>query len=121
MVYPRIWMETDSLMLKVRLHILTWSLLTSTVAMINIVETSMNLAYVYLAHISKWPGAPLIGFTSAVMTVSKTVLYLAQEFYCHFCAPGQNSLQTWIVYWIIPNGYAMITFVKFAQLTTIPL
>ncbi|KAF8347410.1 hypothetical protein F5887DRAFT_955649 [Amanita rubescens] len=77
-------------------------------AMINIVETVLNLAYVYLAHISKWPGAPLIGFTSAVMTLSKTVLYLAQEYYCHFCATGQNTLKTWIIYWIIPNGFWIV-------------
>ena len=84
--------------------------------MLNIIEILMNLAYVYLVHISKWPGAPLIGFTSAVMTLSKTILYFAQEYFCHFCATGQDSLETWIVYWIIPNGYAIITAVKFAQL-----
>ncbi|KAK2462822.1 hypothetical protein APHAL10511_005213 [Amanita phalloides] len=77
---------------------------TNAQSIMNIVETLMNLAYVYLAHVSDWPGAPLIGFTSAVMTLAKTVLYWAQEYFCDFCAVGHNSLEDLILYWIIPNG-----------------
>ena len=51
-------------------------------AALNIVETFMNLGYLYLAHIAATPVAPLLGFASAVMTLSKTVLYWAQEYYC---------------------------------------
>lgn len=73
-------------------------------AALNIVENFMNIAYLYLAHVSGSPAAPLVGFASAVMTLSKTVLYWLQEFYCGGCAVGHNDLKTLIVYWIIPNG-----------------
>ena len=56
--------------------------LRSFPAFLNIVETFMNLGYLYLAHIAATPVAPLLGFASAVMTLSKTVLYWAQEYYC---------------------------------------
>ena len=64
----------------------------------------MNIGYLYLAHVAGSPAAPLLGFASAVMTLSKTVLYWLQEYYCGGCAGGHNDLQTLIVYWIIPNG-----------------
>ena len=70
----------------------------------NIIETLLNVTYLYLAHINEWPPATLIGFTSATLTLAKTVLYWAQEYFCSFCATGQNDWQTLIVYWIIPNG-----------------
>ncbi|KAF8628925.1 hypothetical protein AX15_003644 [Amanita polypyramis BW_CC] len=73
-------------------------------SLLNVIETLMNLAYVYLAHVAEWPGAPLIGFSSAVMTLSKTVLYWTQEYYCNYCAVGHNTLENLIIYWIIPNG-----------------
>ena len=73
-------------------------------AALNIVENFMNIGYLYLAHVAGSPAAPLLGFASAVMTLSKTVLYWLQEYYCGGCAVGHNDLQTLIVYWIIPNG-----------------
>ncbi|KAF9220377.1 hypothetical protein BS17DRAFT_787695 [Gyrodon lividus] len=73
-------------------------------ALLNVVETLMNLTYVYLAHVSSWSAAPLVGFAAATMTLSKTVLYWAQEYYCGGCAIGHNSLEDLVVYWIIPNG-----------------
>ena len=66
----------------------------------------MNIAYLYLAHVAGSPAAPLLGFASATMTLSKTVLYWLQEYYCGGCAVGHNDLQTLVVYWIIPNGCA---------------
>jgi len=77
---------------------------TNAQSFLNIVETFMSLAYVYLAHISGWSPAPLIGFVTASMTLSKTVLYWAQEYYCGFCAIGHNTVPDLIIYWIIPNG-----------------
>lgn len=65
----------------------------------------MSLAYVYLAHVSDWAPAPLIGFAAISMTLSKTVLYWAQEYYCGFCSVGHNTWSDLVVYWIIPNGY----------------
>ncbi|KAG2357639.1 hypothetical protein BDR07DRAFT_1393243 [Suillus spraguei] len=77
---------------------------TNAQSFLNIVETLMNLAYVYLAHVSGWSPAPLIGFAAVTMTLSKTILYWAQEYYCGFCAIGHNTMSDLIVYWIIPNG-----------------
>ncbi|KAK7691463.1 hypothetical protein QCA50_004862 [Cerrena zonata] len=81
---------------------------TNAQSLLNIVENFMNIGYLYLAHVSGSPAAPLLGFASAVMTLSKTVLYWAQEFYCGGCAVGHNDLQTLIIYWIIPNGLWLI-------------
>ena len=73
-------------------------------ALLNLVETSLNLAYIYLAHVSSWSGAPLIGFASATMTLSKTALYWAQEYYCGGCAVGHNTWDNLLLYWALPNG-----------------
>ena len=74
-------------------------------ALLNLVETSLNVAYVYLAHMSGWPGAPLVGFASATMTLSKTALYWMQQYFCDGCAVGHNSLGTLVLLWVVPNGY----------------
>jgi len=73
-------------------------------ALLNIIETFMNLAYVYLAHVSGWAPAPVVGFADVRMTLSKTMLYWEQEYYCGICSVGHNSMSDLIVYWIIPNG-----------------
>lgn len=77
-------------------------------AFMNLVETALNILYLYLAHISHWPAASLIGFASAVMTLSKTILYWAQEYYCNYCAVGHNEVQDILVFWVFPNGYAYV-------------
>ncbi|KAF8908123.1 hypothetical protein CPB84DRAFT_1959313 [Gymnopilus junonius] len=77
---------------------------TNAQSVLNIIETLMNISYVYLAHVSEWPGAPLIGFGAALMTVSKTVLYWLQEYFCGFCAIGHNTLPDLLLLWILPNG-----------------
>jgi len=77
---------------------------TNAQSLLNIIETLMNIAYVYLAHIAQWPPAPMIGFGAALMTLSKTVLYGAQEYYCGFCAIGHNKIQDLLLLWILPNG-----------------
>ncbi|CAK5274125.1 unnamed protein product [Mycena citricolor] len=73
-------------------------------ALLNVVETIMNVVYLYTAHVAGWPPAPMIGFAAATMTLSKTVLYWAQEYYCNYCAVGHNSINDLILLWIIPNG-----------------
>ena len=70
-------------------------------------ETGLNLLYIYLQHAVASPVAPLIGFASALMTLSKTVLYWAQEFYCGGCSVGHNTAWNLFIYWIIPNGYVI--------------
>jgi len=47
----------------------------------------------------------MIGFGAALMTLSKTILYWAQEYYCGFCEIGHNKLWDLVLLWIIPNGY----------------
>lgn len=88
-------------------HTLTNS---SLIALLNIIETLLNVIYLYAAHVSAWPPATLIGFTSASLTLAKTVLYWAQEYYCNLCATGQNDAYTMIVYWIIPNGWVLTLY-----------
>ncbi|KAJ7100757.1 hypothetical protein B0H15DRAFT_1018075 [Mycena belliarum] len=77
-------------------------------SLLSVIETLMNVAYVYTAHVADWSPAPLIGFAAATMTLSKTVLYWLQEYYCNYCAVGHNSLRDLIVYWIIPNGFWLL-------------
>lgn len=81
-------------------------------ALLNVIETLMNLSYVYLAHVSAWSAAPLVGFAAATMTLSKTVLYWLQEYYCGGCATGHNSFEDLLVYWIIPNGCVCVFGVR---------
>lgn len=78
-------------------------------AFMNLVETALNVYYVYAQHILASPSAPLIGFASAVMTLSKTVLYWLQEYYCGGCAVGHNDAFTLFWFWIVPNGYVDIS------------
>lgn len=70
----------------------------------NVIETFMNLGYLYLQHVVGSPSAPLLGLTALVMTLSKTVLYWGQEYFCGGCAIGHNDLQTLLWLWIVPNG-----------------
>jgi len=77
-------------------------------SLLNLIETALNVFYVYLAHVAKYPAASLVGFASATMTLSKTVLYMAQEYYCNFCSTGHNDLKTLIIYFIIPNGFWIV-------------
>ncbi|THH15870.1 hypothetical protein EW146_g4678 [Bondarzewia mesenterica] len=81
---------------------------TNAQSALNIVETFLNILYVYLAHVTHWPAAPVIGFASVVMTLSKTVLYWLQEYYCGGCSIGHNTFNDLLVYWIIPNGVWLV-------------
>ncbi|TBU45626.1 hypothetical protein BD309DRAFT_859785 [Dichomitus squalens] len=81
---------------------------TNAQSALNVVENFMNIGYLYLAHVTKSPVAPLLGFASATMTLSKTVLYWLQEYYCGGCAVGHNDFKTLFIYWIIPNGLWLV-------------
>ncbi|GJJ12898.1 hypothetical protein Clacol_007144 [Clathrus columnatus] len=52
---------------------------TNAQSFMNIVETALNLYYLYLTHIVESPSAPVYGFASIVMTFGKTALYHLQE------------------------------------------
>ncbi|PPQ99408.1 hypothetical protein CVT24_005395 [Panaeolus cyanescens] len=77
---------------------------TNAQSLLNVIETLLNISYLYSAHVAQWPPATIIGFGSALMTLSKTVLYWAQEYYCGYCAIGHNDFWSLVFLWIIPNG-----------------
>ncbi|UNI13847.1 hypothetical protein JDV02_000546 [Purpureocillium takamizusanense] len=89
---------------------------TAAQGFLNAVETAMYLAYVvawWAARRRNAEGrlegrdaavAVLVGFSAAVMTLSKTVLYWMNEYYSGFDNIGHNSLARLIPLWIIPNG-----------------
>ncbi|KAF9450843.1 hypothetical protein P691DRAFT_664456 [Macrolepiota fuliginosa MF-IS2] len=77
---------------------------TNAQSFMNVVETLLNIVYVYLAHGAQWPGASTIGFGAALMTLSKTILYWLNDYYCGWCNIGHNDALTLLVYWILPNG-----------------
>ncbi|KAI0344087.1 hypothetical protein BDW22DRAFT_1427735 [Trametopsis cervina] len=81
---------------------------TNAQSVLNLVENVLNIVYLWLAHVSGSPVAPVIGFTSVVMTLSKTVLYWLQEYFCGGCSVGHNDFNTLLVYWIIPNGVWLV-------------
>ncbi|KIY65816.1 hypothetical protein CYLTODRAFT_432071 [Cylindrobasidium torrendii FP15055 ss-10] len=77
-------------------------------SLMNLIETALNLLFVYLSLVAHWPAAPLVGFASALMTLSKTVLYLLNEFYCNFCSIGKLGLRDLIQFYILPNGFWIV-------------
>ncbi|KKF92911.1 hypothetical protein CFO_g4738 [Ceratocystis platani] len=76
----------------------------------NVVETLMYLVYLAAMHrgsgkLSGQHGKVvlLVAFSAAVMTLSKTVLYWANEFFSGFSNIGHNKISDLIVLWIIPK------------------
>ncbi|KAK5989860.1 hypothetical protein PT974_08122 [Cladobotryum mycophilum] len=91
---------------------------TAAQGLLNAVETVMYIWYLWIYFtrsktlpstgqkvIAGKPGAKatLIGFSAAVMTLSKTVLYWANEYYSGFDNIGHNALIDLIFLWIIPK------------------
>ncbi|MCJ1448935.1 MAG: hypothetical protein MMC23_009454 [Stictis urceolatum] len=109
---------------------------TAAQAALNVVETVMYLGYLYLVGVHGvesgrvdgrgatkalgWLGAGrvvggreagvavLIGFSASVMTLSKTVLYWANEAFSGWHNIGHNDLFSLVFMWIIPNGAWLI-------------
>jgi hypothetical protein len=86
---------------------------TGAQGMLNAIETAMYLVYLWLHFRSEGTGrtgatAVLIGFSAAVMTLSKTVLYWLQEYYGNYAHIGHNAPFELILLWIIPNGAWLI-------------
>lgn len=73
-------------------------------AALNIVELVINALYLYSTYGLDSPVAPLFGFSTNLMTLSKTVLYLAQEYFCGYCNIGHNSAQDLIFFYVCTNG-----------------
>ncbi|CAO3645427.1 unnamed protein product [Cunninghamella blakesleeana] len=90
---------------------------TSAQAFLNVIESTMNLFYLYLLRQQKYDinKVHLIGFLSASLTLYKTVLYWLNEYYSGFKHIGHNDLNSILILWIIPNGLwllvpSLITF-----------
>ncbi|KAH9950702.1 hypothetical protein B0H21DRAFT_721141 [Amylocystis lapponica] len=75
---------------------------------LNVVENLLNMLYLYLAHGVGTPMAPVVGFASATMTLSKTALYWLQEYFCGGCSVGHNSLRDLVLLWMVPNGLWLV-------------
>ncbi|PWZ00517.1 HlyIII-domain-containing protein [Testicularia cyperi] len=89
-------------------------------SLMNVAESILNLFYIYLAHVKGTEAslavAPVWGLVSVIMTLSKTVLYVLNDYCCSWCKTGHNDFKTLLVYWILPNGLwilfpAIISFV----------
>ncbi|KAA8568820.1 hypothetical protein EYC84_007803 [Monilinia fructicola] len=104
---------------------------TGAQTFLNIIESLMYYYYLYILYAygksssAQGRGAPknsgvvaqqrsvdgkmgalavLVGYSAAVMTVSKTLLYWMNEYYSGFANIGHNSIRDLIFLWIIPNG-----------------
>jgi len=77
----------------------------------NMVETAMYIWYLWTMKKNNWRAggkdgakAVVVGFSAAVMTLSKTVLYWANEYFESFANIGHNRAIDLLFLWIIPNG-----------------
>ncbi|PVF95143.1 hypothetical protein CPB86DRAFT_739259 [Serendipita vermifera] len=77
---------------------------TNAQSLLNVFETLGNVVYLWKSQVTDDPIAPLIGFSVALASFSKTILYWAQEYYCGYCAVGHNDAWTLFWLWMIPNG-----------------
>ncbi|KAI7850470.1 hypothetical protein BDC45DRAFT_487865 [Circinella umbellata] len=78
---------------------------TAAQASMNLVETVLNFLYLWMASDSQKSGrASLVGFSAAILTVAKTVLYWLVEFFSGMRHTGHNELFDYILLWVIPNG-----------------
>lgn len=104
---------------------------TAAQTFLNVIESGMYYYYLYILYAygkssaAQGRGAPknsgflgeqrfvdgkmgavavLVGYSAAVMTVSKTLLYWMNEYYSGFENIGHNSIRDLIFLWIIPNG-----------------
>ncbi|ODN76401.1 uroporphyrinogen-III C-methyltransferase [Cryptococcus wingfieldii CBS 7118] len=97
---------------------------TAAQATLNLLEVTLAVIYLYLRHSSpRHSSAPyhssalLVGFASALMTWSKTVLYILQEYLCGWCNVGHNDRWTFWCMWVIPN----CSWIVFPGLITLAL
>ncbi|KJA20558.1 hypothetical protein HYPSUDRAFT_786980 [Hypholoma sublateritium FD-334 SS-4] len=73
-------------------------------AISNLIETSLNLIYLFMVHVSRQNIAPLFGFSGAGMTLTKTTIWILQEHFCGKCSQSSmNELSEIIKFWVAPN------------------
>nr|CDI52599.1 related to Adiponectin receptor 1 [Melanopsichium pennsylvanicum 4] len=77
-------------------------------SLMNVGESIINLFYIYLVHVKATQAslavAPIWGLIAVIMTLSKTILYVLNDYCCGWCKTGHNDWYTLFVYWILPNG-----------------
>ncbi|KAI7898452.1 uncharacterized protein BX663DRAFT_524767 [Cokeromyces recurvatus] len=82
---------------------------TGAQAVMNAIETFLNFLYLWLLRKNVNVGqANLIGFSAALMTLSKTILYWLVEPFSGYQHIGHNTMKDLIFLWIIPNGFWII-------------
>lgn len=77
---------------------------TSAQAFMNLVETALNFLYLYLGAnfpVSKIGQVNLVGFSAAILTIAKTILYWLTEYYSGMRHTGHNDWQTYIFLWVV--------------------
>ncbi|KAF8150926.1 hypothetical protein B0H34DRAFT_156886 [Crassisporium funariophilum] len=73
-------------------------------AVLNLVETSLNLVYLLLVHVTPRQTAPLFGFAGAGLTLAKTTLWVTQEYFCGRCShTSTEDPVEFFKFWIAPN------------------
>ncbi|KAI7866061.1 hypothetical protein BDF14DRAFT_1818162 [Spinellus fusiger] len=83
---------------------------TGAQAFMNLVECYLNLLYIWKLRCNKNANdttiaqASLIGFSGALLTLSKTVLYWLVEAFSGMAHTGHNSATNFVGLWMIPNG-----------------
>ncbi|KAF5020957.1 hypothetical protein F66182_7003 [Fusarium sp. NRRL 66182] len=97
---------------------------TAAQTALNVVESVMYLVYLWMIWTrSETPSdrvanktlsgrdgalAVIIGFSAAVMTLSKTVLYWANEYYSGFDNISHNTPFDILTLWVLPNGFWIV-------------
>lgn len=74
-----------------------------SLAALNLMELAINVLYLYSTYVLDSPIAPLFGFSTNLMTLSKTILYIAQEYFCGFCNIGHNTITDLFFFYICTN------------------
>ncbi|OZJ05875.1 hypothetical protein BZG36_00934 [Bifiguratus adelaidae] len=79
---------------------------TSAQAWMNLVESIMNVGYLYLLEKPSVSigQANLLAFAAVVMTLAKTVLYFLNDYCAGWRNSGHNDLYTWVTLYLVPNG-----------------
>ena len=68
----------------------------------NLVETLLNFLYLWMTSDSQKSGrASLVGFSAAILTVAKTLLYWLVEFFSGMRHTGHNELSDYILLWVV--------------------
>ncbi|ORY96346.1 hypothetical protein BCR43DRAFT_491535 [Syncephalastrum racemosum] len=78
---------------------------TGAQAFMNLIETALNFLYLAMVSAQKPIGqANLVGFSAAILTTAKTVLYWLVEWFSGMQHTGHNTPSDFLILWVIPNG-----------------